>query len=314
MDPYEADPTKIPADDLYADVPLYGRYLPRENDFRPKADHIRSSTPESLRYWESVLKQLDSSTLLYKDPDDDTRDIFAFGNIIVKSSHMKSTLPMRGYSLCDENEFAATTVVRDCLNRMGIEVPKILFVGKINGRDTLIQTRIAGVTLNVAWPYLNAAQKASFKSQTRKVLGQFRKIHSNSGSSLPSYLVPDNDPVKHRNITEQEKAILFEIFGDTGGTGDCKDRHFDGKAIREEEPGEDFCLMHNDLGPSNIIVNQDKIVGIIDWEMAGFFGLKRACAVHQQCRTPKREDFASLHLEEEHLADLTYWYDLYQLD
>ncbi|KAF3173406.1 hypothetical protein TWF788_009153 [Orbilia oligospora] len=235
MNPYEADPAKIPADDPYADVPLY-----------------------------------DSSTLLYEDPNDDARDVFAFGSIIVKSSHLKSTLPMRQYSLSDENELAATKVVRGALNRMGIEVPEILFTGK-----------------------------------ARKVLGQFRNISSNSSSSLPSYLVPDNDPVKHRNITEEEKSILF---------GKNKDRDFDGKAIREEERSEDFCLMHNDLGTSNIIVNHDKIVGIIDWEMAGFFGLKRACAVHQQCRTPKREDFANLNLEEEHLADLTSWYDLYQLD
>ncbi|KAF3282086.1 hypothetical protein TWF970_002027 [Orbilia oligospora] len=305
MNPYEADPANVPADDPYADVPLYGRYLPRQNDFRPKTDHIRSSTPESLRYWESVLKHLDSSTLLYEDPDDDARDVFAFGSTIVKSSHLKSTLPMRQYSLSDENELAATKVVRGALNRMEIEVPEIIFAGKVNGRDTLIQTRISGVTLNVALPYLNATQKASFKSQARKVLGQFRNIYSNSSSSLPSYLVPDNDPVKHRNITEEEKSILF---------GKYRDHAFDGKAIREEERSEDFCLMHNDLGTSNIIVNYDRIVGIIDWEMAGFFGLKRACAVHQQCRTPKREDFANLNLEEEHLADLTYWYDLYQLD
>ncbi|KAF3095922.1 hypothetical protein TWF594_005048 [Orbilia oligospora] len=117
-----------------------------------------------------------------EDPDDDARDVFAFGSIIVKSSHLKSTLPMRQYSLSDENELAATKVVRGAFNRMGIEVPEILFAGKI--------------------------------------------------------------------------------------------------------------------------------VGIIDWEI----GLKRACAVHQQYRTPKREDFANLNLEEEHLADLTYWYDLYQLD
>ncbi|KAF3105328.1 hypothetical protein TWF569_001291 [Orbilia oligospora] len=168
-----------------------------------------------------------------EDPDDDARDVFAFGSIIVKSSHLKSTLPMRQYSLSDENELAATKVVRGAFNRMGIEVPEILFAGKVNGRDTLIQTRISGVTLNVAWPYLSAPQKVSFKSRARKVLGQFRNIYPNSSSSLPSYLVPDNDPVKHRNITEEEKSILF---------GKYRDHAFDGKAIRGEERSEDFAL------------------------------------------------------------------------
>ncbi|KAF3905934.1 hypothetical protein ABW21_db0201118 [Orbilia brochopaga] len=307
MNPYEADPAKISADDLYADIPLYGRYFPQGDDFRPEARHTKSTTPESVLYWKSILERLDSSTLLYKDPDDDGRDVFALGSIIVKSSHLKPMLPKRQYALSDENEVAAITLVQDALNEMGVQVPEILFVGKINGRDVLIQTRIAGVTLNVAWPYLSSTQKVSFKSQLRQILGRLRNIHPAPMTSSASYVIPDSDPVKHRNITECEHSILF---GETKASQDDQIR--DGFPSQEE--GEkDFCLMHNDLGTSNIIVNDDRIVGIIDWEMAGFFGLKRAGAVHQNCRTPKREDFANANLEEEALADLTYWYDLYQL-
>ncbi|KAK6344571.1 hypothetical protein TWF718_006531 [Orbilia javanica] len=132
MNPYEADPTKIPATDPYADVPLYGRYLPQENDFHPETCHIRSFTPEALSYWKSILERLDSSNLLYEDPSDDGRDIFALGRIIIKSSHMKHKMPVRQYSVSDQNELAATALVRDTLNRMGVEVPEILFLGKVS--------------------------------------------------------------------------------------------------------------------------------------------------------------------------------------
>lgn len=68
--------------------------------------------------------------------------------------------------------------------------------------------------------------------------------------------------------------------------------------------------MHNNLNRLNIIVDNDKIVAVVDWEM-GVLRLKRAGAVHARCLVPKREGFAKLGLEEERLADLTYWNDLY---
>jgi hypothetical protein len=38
----------------------------------------------------------------------------------------------------------------------------------------------------------------------------------------------------------------------------------------------DFGLMHNDMQESNIIADKDRIVGVINWEMDGYFGWKRA--------------------------------------
>lgn len=52
----------------------------------------------------------------------------------------------------------------------------------------------------------------------------------------------------------------------------------------------DMSFMHNDFSISNCIVDDDKIVGLIDWEMAGFFGWKTAREVHRNYR-PNREPF-----------------------
>lgn len=70
--------------------------------------------------------------------------------------------------------------------------------------------------------------------------------------------------------------------------------------------------MHNDLTQSNCIVSDDKIVGLIDWEMAGFFGWKTAGEVHRKIRTPRRENFANVTLGEEELQDIMFWNDLYE--
>ncbi|KAJ5984456.1 hypothetical protein N7481_006555 [Penicillium waksmanii] len=65
MNPYEADPKKIPTTDMYADVPLYGRYGPKPNDFRVEFQYINSQTTDSVGC-----------------------DVFALGSVIVKSSHL----------------------------------------------------------------------------------------------------------------------------------------------------------------------------------------------------------------------------------
>jgi hypothetical protein len=69
--------------------------------------------------------------------------------------------------------------------------------------------------------------------------------------------------------------------------------------------------MHNDFSTSNCIVDDDKIVGLVDWEMAGFFGWRTAGEIHSRIRTPQREHFVNAGLSEEMLRDMMWWNDLY---
>lgn len=69
--------------------------------------------------------------------------------------------------------------------------------------------------------------------------------------------------------------------------------------------------MHNDLAQSNLIVDKDMIVGLIDWEMAGFIGWSVAGEIHRRIRTPQREHFAKANVNEDQLRDIMYWNDLY---
>lgn len=72
--------------------------------------------------------------------------------------------------------------------------------------------------------------------------------------------------------------------------------------------------MHNDVAESNCIVNNGKIVGLIDWEMAGFFGWKTAGEIHRRIRTPRPEHFVNANLSEGQLQDMMFWKDLYDED
>ncbi|KAJ5860493.1 uncharacterized protein N7529_007803 [Penicillium soppii] len=130
--PYEADPDKIPAADLYADVPCYGRYCPKPDDFHVDHQHVNSQGPESLTYWASVIDICTEENRIYP-ADAGDRDVFALGSTIVKSSHLHATgdtqSPEIDFSYADANEIKAITLAKTVLS--DIKVPEIYFAGKV---------------------------------------------------------------------------------------------------------------------------------------------------------------------------------------
>ncbi|GAB0133254.1 hypothetical protein EsDP_00001666 [Epichloe bromicola] len=284
MNPYATNPNHIPKSDLYADLPLYGRYHPRPDDFRVDIRHINSSSEESLQYWATVVGLCTEANMIFP-ADEEGRDVFAIGSVIVKSSHRHQDAKV-DYSYADANEVQAIAVAKSALK--GVRVPDIYFSGKINGRAMLVQGRLPGVCLNVAAPYLSEDQKKSFKLQAREILGQLRAIKAPSDRQARDHVVPDPDILTSGRLNPREADILFSANID-----------------------QDMSFMHNDFTPSNCIVNDDKIVGLIDWEIAGYFGWETAGEVHRKIRSPQREHYVRANLSEEKLQDMMWWNDLY---
>jgi COMPASS component SPP1 len=141
MNPYEANPDKIPPRDRYADVPFYGRYHPTADDFKPDSAHVLSTSPNSLAYWSSVLAQCAETNRIY-EAQYGGRDVFALGGVIVKSRHLHPTQEgqrsTRDPSLADANEVAATALVRQSLEKLGVRVPRIYFAGKVRALLVLL--------------------------------------------------------------------------------------------------------------------------------------------------------------------------------
>lgn len=114
----------------------------------------------------------------------------------------------------------------------------------------------------------------SFKDQARGILRQMHSIKPTNRCQFRSYVVPDPNIRSNGRIQPLEYDILFS----------------------DTDTDPDMSFMHNDFTDSNCIVNDDKIVGLIDWEMAGFFGWKRAGEVHRRLRP----------------HDDCFWMDLYE--
>ncbi|KAK3987475.1 hypothetical protein QBC44DRAFT_400116 [Cladorrhinum sp. PSN332] len=73
-------------------------------------------------------------------------------------------------------------ILRECLQ---------FYDESINGRQVLVQERIPGVGLNVAWPYLSQEQKEAFRQQAREILGQLHVAKPTDGRRARSHVVPD---------------------------------------------------------------------------------------------------------------------------
>lgn len=132
MNPYETDPEKIPPADLYADVPFYGRYCPKPDDFRVDLRHVNSHTTDSLRYWASLLRLCTEEIRIYP-ADLGGRDVFALGSVIVKSGHLHVRESAQyieiDFSYADANEIQAITLAKSVLK--DVKLPDIYFAGKV---------------------------------------------------------------------------------------------------------------------------------------------------------------------------------------
>lgn len=133
MNPYVSNPDDIPATDKYADVPFYGRYFPRQDDFRVDLQHVNSRSTASLQYWASVVDLCNESIRIYP-ADEGGRDVFALGSVIVKSSHLHNPgngqhAPEIDYSYADANELQAVAIAKGILK--DVRVPEVFFSGKV---------------------------------------------------------------------------------------------------------------------------------------------------------------------------------------
>ncbi|KKA25456.1 PHD transcription factor [Rasamsonia emersonii CBS 393.64] len=284
VNPYEADPKKVPENDPYlARSPHYGRYTPRPDDFTPRYNYWYGSEPESVPYWKEVLEQ-------YCTPENflnefGTRAAFAAGKVIIRVDQEASDGPAaERYSFLNANELCAARKAEDVLKDLNVAVPTILFCGTIDGKNVTVESRIPGVSLEVAWRYLPEKERQNLKLQCRQILQ--RLASADKSPDAPSYVCQGLNTVSQPDMQELEREILFA----------------------KKEDGENLCLVHNDMTRSNIIVNNGRVVGILGWRRSGFFGINRAKRVHRQLRTPERSYLAT---PGEESAEEQAWADLY---
>ncbi|KAL2867060.1 putative PHD transcription factor [Aspergillus lucknowensis] len=284
-DPYETDPERIPADDPFRQRSVYyGRYRPREDDFKPRDDEWCRRDLETIRYWEDTVKTLWAPENSLHVPG--ARQAYAAGSVIIRVDQEDVTdATTERFSFLNANELSASRKAEDALRDLDVAVPKLYFCGPVSGKNVTVEARIPGVSLDVAWKSLTPEQIELLRQQCRHILQRLGNIDSRPDH--PSYVCNGLNP-KHPSATaELERNILF----------------------KEGDKQDDNSFVHNNMLLSNIVVDNDRVVGLTGWRESGYFGLERARKVHRQIRVPQIASEKELGAS---LEDLQAWDDLYE--
>lgn len=134
----------------------------------------------------------------------------------------------------------------------------------------MLLERIKGQTLEQAWTSLSGSQKTAIADQVLQVRQQLRSITALSMQSVdntpcyPGLLFSDLEPRGpfHSDI-ELWNAIVPTL-------PDLPRRVLEGleRSMPKSEP---YVLTHCDLNLGNIMVRNDRLVGILDWEYAAYY-------------------------------------------
>jgi hypothetical protein len=129
---------------------------------------------------------------------------------------------------------------------LSFDIPTVLFHTEDAGKVCLFEPSIPGRRLNEAWWDMAEEGKEHVVTRIGEICSELKTFQSDALTGVDYEWI---DPFQtHRDYSVQALQKHCEALG-----MDCSV----------------FVLSHNDLGPTNIIVNGDRIA-VLDWELAGY--------------------------------------------
>ncbi|KAK5444187.1 hypothetical protein LTS15_010540 [Exophiala xenobiotica] len=173
----------------------------------------------------------------------------------------------------------------------GHTIPLVKEMRRLTDPEDPIQftviSRAPGKPLASIWSTLSPEQKSGYRDQMVDILKQLRQFTAPFPQKVNGDKLDDvvlicgrrHPPACFRiGFTEQEwlEDLSETLRAGLSGQNDCtKDEELIEKKLQEIKDnfpsGSPYTLTHGDLNLTNIIVKDDKIQAIIDWELSGYF-------------------------------------------
>ncbi|ROT42209.1 kinase-like protein [Sodiomyces alkalinus F11] len=164
-----------------------------------------------------------------------------------------------------------------------IPVPRVHCAFIHNNMAYIVMERVRGRSIAGAWKSLSEADMKSILTQLRTMLQELRAlppppgagVQSCVGGSLMDSRIPHARPRFGPFSTIQafhkwlRKDYRLEDHPPIKDDGDRKGVEL--MIAMQDGPWPPPVFTHGDLNPSNILVRGDRVVGIIDWEFAGWY-------------------------------------------
>ena len=184
--------------------------------------------------------------------------------------------------LIDLNEAVSMQVVRELTT---VPVPKIYFAFSRRGITYIVMEYIRGETLWSYWQGIEEETKENLRSQSKEIMAELREVQQPVSGQVEA---PNGGKICDNRYTERAERSFgplatvqdFHLWLRRGISLPLKespDNAIERSADIEEMIRLQDCrdysavVTHGDLSSSNIIVKNDRIVGIIDWESAAWY-------------------------------------------
>lgn len=160
-----------------------------------------------------------------------------------------------------------------------VPVPKVYSAFERDGRAYIVMERIEGENLADGWNGRSDESKASIHEQLKAIVDELRSIKAPPTVGVANV---DGGPIFDHRLPCKSLWGPFPTIHDfhqelRGGiaVGDIQDdasspgvKHM---AAFHEQASQGPVFTHGDLSSLNILVKDDKVVGIVDWETAGWY-------------------------------------------
>ncbi|CVL08878.1 uncharacterized protein FMAN_14112 [Fusarium mangiferae] len=131
-------------------------------------------------------------------------------------------------------------------------IPEVLYHDEWEGRYYLVLSKVPGQTLAQIWSSMDEATKFRYVDRIVDVCQELAEYKANFIGGVDGRYLPDSLLIKRGGEKDFSNQNLAK---------NCKDLKMDCT---------EFVFFHCDLGPGNLVIASNGLLGIIDWETAGF--------------------------------------------
>ena len=197
------------------------------------------------------------------------------------------------------DEFEDSTRATEIAVQLGVRVPDVKRLIRLQQDTYCIMDRIRGPTLEQAWPELGWIHTLRLALQLRRWIGSLRSVTSNVAGSLVTgkcrsfwledrYGLPSwasvRDIASFLNFWTKFVSIRNEVQAAKNKASEAA------KDLRPSFSPESLVLTHHDLAPRNMLLDTGGSLWLIDWEYSGFYpeffeyaGMHNFAEFHRWC-------------------------------
>ncbi|KAH7405720.1 kinase-like domain-containing protein [Phaeosphaeria sp. MPI-PUGE-AT-0046c] len=152
--------------------------------------------------------------------------------------------------------------MRYVANHTSIPVPRVYCAFSIRNRAYIVMDRIHGDPVGARWVWRPEESKAKILDQLKKMIEDMRCVTLPEGVGVAHVC---GGPLHDPRVPGPSMD-----FGPFRTTQDFHKPEIS-KLISEQELQSSLVFTHGDLSSLNILVSGDEVVGIVDWETAGWY-------------------------------------------